>query len=121
MNILSKQILAGLSGLLLVTAGCQKEKGTVLGKAPSGEIHPILSVRDGITPPQVTLRGHIIEKCPTAGCWFQLQDPTGVIKVDTKPAGFVVTDIPLQTAVTVSGKLVYEGDTVMLYASGLRY
>jgi uncharacterized protein YdeI (BOF family) len=112
---------AVLAALLLLGSACQKEKGKVLGKAPSGDVHPILAVRDGVTPPNVTLRGSIIEKCPTAGCWFQLQDRTGVLKVDTKPSGFVVTDIPLETEVTVSGKLVYEGDSVTLYASGLRY
>lgn len=93
----------------------------MLGKNPRGEVNTILAVRDGITPPEVTLRGTLVEKCPTAGCWFILKDPTGVIKVDTKAAGFVVTKLPLQTAVTVSGKVVYQDDVAFLNATGLRY
>jgi len=66
---------------LLVAAGCQKPQGTVLGKTPQGELRTILSVKAGNTPPQVTVRGVMIEKCPGAGCWFRLRDGTGVIKV----------------------------------------
>jgi hypothetical protein len=63
----------------------------------------------------------MIEKCPVAGCWFRLQDPTGTIKVDTKSAGFVVVDVPLQSQVIVAGKVVAEGSDVVLEATGLRY
>jgi len=107
--------------LILSVTGCSKPKGTVLGKAPKGEPQTILAVRDGITPPNVTLRGAMIEKCPTAGCWFILADRTGGLKVDTKNAGFVVVKVPLQTEVTVSGKIVHEGSEPVLEATGLRY
>jgi uncharacterized protein YdeI (BOF family) len=110
-----------VSFVLLAGSGCAKQKGTVLGKAPKGETQSILAVRDGITPPDVTLRGAIVEKCPTAGCWFYLKDQTGVLKVDTKAAGFVISKIPLETEVTVSGKLIYQGEEVSLNATGLRY
>jgi uncharacterized protein YdeI (BOF family) len=108
---------------LFVFAGsaCGKQKGTVLGQPPKGEPQTMLAVRDGITPPNVTLRGLILEKCPTAGCWFLISDRTGALKVDTKNAGFVVAKIPLQTEVTVSGKIVYEGSEPVLEATGLRY
>jgi uncharacterized protein YdeI (BOF family) len=107
--------------LALFATGCGKQEGTVLGKRPKGEVETILAVRDGITPPEVTLRGAILEKCPTAGCWFVLQDRTGVMKVDTKSAGFVVSQIPLATEVMVSGKIVYQEDVATLNATGLRY
>jgi uncharacterized protein YdeI (BOF family) len=116
-----KPFLYIFATLLLMLTGCQNEKGTVLGKAPKGEAQTILAVRDGITPPEVMLHGTIVEKCPTAGCWFILKDRTGVMKVDTKVAGFVISKIPLETEVTVSGKLFYEGDVAVLSASGLRY
>ena len=63
----------------------------------------------------------MIEKCPIAGCWFRLRDQTGVIKVDTKSAGFVVVDVPLERQVTVAGKVVADGDDVMVEATGIRY
>jgi uncharacterized protein YdeI (BOF family) len=106
---------------LLLASGCHKPQGTVLGKAPAGEPRTILSVKAGDTPPQVTLSGVMIEKCPVAGCWFRLRDRTGIIKVDTKLAGFVVVDLPLETKMTVAGKVVADGSEVAIEATGLRY
>ncbi len=63
----------------------------------------------------------MVEKCPVAGCWFKLQDNTGTIRVDTKAAGFVVVKVPLESKITVSGKIVTEGDETLLEASGVRY
>jgi uncharacterized protein YdeI (BOF family) len=106
---------------LLLASGCHRTQGTVLGKAPAGEPQTILSVKAGDTPPQVTLSGVMIEKCPVAGCWFRLRDGTGIIKVDTKLAGFVVVDLPLETKMTVAGKVVADGNEVAIEATGLRY
>lgn len=106
--------------LTLLTA-CHTKQGQILGKAPEGEPRNIVAVRSGDTPAQVTLKGVMTEKCPAAGCWFYLQDETGTIKVDTKSAGFVVVDVPLQTKMTVSGKVVSTADEVTIDASGLRY
>jgi len=106
---------------LLVAAGCHQPHGTLLGKTPEGELRTVLSVKAGNTPPQVTVRGVMIEKCPVAGCWFRLRDGTGVIKVDTKSAGFVVVNVPLESRMTVAGKAVAEGDEVMMEATGIRY
>jgi uncharacterized protein YdeI (BOF family) len=110
-----------LLACLMLATSCHKSNATVLGKAPKGAPRPILSVRAGDTPPLVTIGGVMVEKCPVAGCWFRLRDPTGTIKVDTKSAGFVVVDVPLQSQVTVAGKVVTEGSDVMLEATGLRY
>jgi uncharacterized protein YdeI (BOF family) len=107
--------------LLLTGAGCGKPKGTVLGKPPKGEAQSVLSIRAGTAPAQFTLSGVMIEKCPTAGCWFRLRDNTGVIRVDTKSAGFVVVGVPLETKITVAGKAVPEGNDVQIEATGLRY
>ena len=63
----------------------------------------------------------MIEKCPVAGCWFRLRDVSGSIKVDTKLAGFVVVNVPLETKMTVAGKIVAEGDDVAIEATGIRY
>ena len=61
----------------------------------------------------------MIEKCPTAGCWFMLRDQSGVVRVDTKAAGFVVSDIPLNTKVTVAGKVKSTAER-QIAATGLR-
>ena len=113
-------VLVLLTCVGLMTA-CKKPTGTVLGKAPKGQPRTVLSVHSGDTPPQVTIGGVMVEKCPVAGCWFKLRDSTGIIKVDTKSAGFVVVNVPLQSQVTVAGRVVTEGSDVMLEATGLRY
>ncbi len=109
--------------LLIASAlsGCGKPKGTVLGAAPGGKAQNILAIRSGNTAAQVTLSGVMIEKCPTAGCWFRLRDATGVIKVDTKTAGFVVVNVPLETSMTVAGKVVADGNDLQIEATGIRY
>ena len=107
--------------VLLLAAGCGQREGKVLGKAPRGEPRSIVAVQAGDTPPQVTIQGVMIEKCPVAGCWFRLRDRTGTIKVDTKSAGFVVVDLPLDSQLTVAGKVVPDGKEVALEATGLRY
>ena len=112
-----------LSTLILVCGvfGCHKPHGTVLGRAPKGATASVLAIRAGDTPPQVTVSGVMVEKCPVAGCWLKVQDSTGTIMVDTKAAGFVVVNVPLESKVTVGGKIVTVGDEVVLEASGLRY
>lgn len=60
------------------------------------------------------------EKCPVAGCWFMLRDKTGIVRVDTKNAGFVVTEVPVHTQMTVTGT-VASGTPPGLNATGIRY
>ena len=96
-------------------------KTKILGKAPSEKPSTILAIHSGDAPVNLSLEGAIIEKCPQAGCWFRLEDGTGVIKVDTKAAGFVVTEVPLNTKVKVAGKIQPVGDETQLQATGLSY
>ena|SRR6266481_4855320 len=107
--------------LSLGAVGCHNPHGTVLGKVPKASPATVLAIRAGDTPPLVTISGVMVEKCPVAGCWLKVQDSTGTIMVDTKTAGFVVVNVPLDSKVTVAGKILSEGDEVVLEASGLRY
>ena len=113
-------LLSTITVCALVTA-CHQPAGKVLGKAPSGNARTVLAILAGDTPATVTLSGAMTEKCPVAGCWFKLSDNTGTIKVDTQSAGFVVADLPLETRMTVSGKIVQSGDEIVIEASGVRY
>ncbi|HEY5914789.1 MAG TPA: hypothetical protein VJA21_29715 [Verrucomicrobiae bacterium] len=115
-----RSLLVLLAGLVLVL-GCRQQPGTTLGKAPAGQVRTILAIRAGDTPPQVTLTGTMVEKCPVAGCWFRLRDDTGTIKVDTKSAGFVVAEVPLETKMTVAGRIVESEGEVIIEAIGVRY
>jgi uncharacterized protein YdeI (BOF family) len=107
--------------VIMGTTGCRQSQGIVLGKITEGESCTIQSVKAGGTPPQVILKGVMIEKCPVAGCWFRLRDNTSVIKVDTKSAGFVVVNVPLATRMTVTGRIAANGNEVEIEATGVRY
>jgi uncharacterized protein YdeI (BOF family) len=78
-------------------------------------------VRSATPAKTVTVHGTMVEKCPVAGCWFKLHDGTGTVQVDTKMAGFTVTDLPLQTRLSVSGKVMQRGSQKIIQASSIRY
>ena len=111
--------LAAISALMLT--GCHSAQPHVLGATPPGAdivtVHAASSLSPGKT---VTVRGEMTEKCPVAGCWFMLKDGSGIVRVDTKAAGFVVTDVPLHTTVTVAGT-VSPGDQPGVSATGVSY
>lgn len=68
----------------------------------------------------VLIKGTMVEKCPVSGCWFKLKDGGGIVKIDAKAAGFVVTEIPLHTEITASGKVI-DADNPTILATGIRY
>ena len=113
------KFLFPLCAALVCLSGCADRSTHSLGtvSAPG----PVTAVSD-LKPLAVptTVRGVMIEKCPISGCWFKLRDRSGVVKVDTKAAGFVVADVPLSTVVTVSGKFQTQPER-QFEASGLQY
>ncbi len=110
-----------LVGSALLLAGCAWRGSTVLGKEPGGSAVSVAAVRGLPEQTPVVVRGTIVEKCPVAGCWFFLRDTSGVMKVDTKSAGFVVLEVPLGTTVSVGGHTGGSGDVRVVNASGIRY
>lgn len=105
---------------VLLATGCG-HKGKFLGAVPQDPHSTVLAIQAGDAPARLTLEGKIIEKCPQAGCWFRIDDGTGIIKVDTKNAGFVVTSVPLNAKVKVAGQLRHLEDEVQIEATGLTY
>ena len=102
-------------------AGCGSSESHGLGaKFAETDPAPIQTLAVKASAAPVVVRGEMIEKCPVAGCWFVLKDKTGVVKVDTKAAGFVVTDVPLHSKLTVSGTLT-PGAQPGIAATGIRY
>jgi len=102
-------------------SGCGGHSPKVLGSPPeaeaSGTVRQLTQVSSG---KPVTLRGEMTEKCPVAGCWFMLKDKTGIVRVDTKASGFVVSEVPLHSTVTVTGTVV-AGTQPGVAATGVRY
>jgi hypothetical protein len=69
----------------------------------------------------VAITGRMTSRCPSAGCWFYVDDGTGDLRVDAKEGGFSVLGVPLGTRLTVSGTVVCEpGEDPQLFASGAR-
>jgi len=102
-------------------AGCGQKTEQTMGVRPATEkIVAVKELSSASKSQKVTVRGAMVEKCPVAGCWFVLRDKTGTVRVDTKAAGFVVTEIPLNTPLTVSGT-VTDGAQPGLAATGLNY
>jgi uncharacterized protein YdeI (BOF family) len=109
-----------LTILPFTSGGCATgSHAATLGAAPPPDA-PVTAVRELAPSGPVVVQGTMIEKCPVAGCWFMLRDESGVIRVDTKAAGFVVTNVPLGTTVTVAGTLPDKG-VRRVSATGLRY
>ena len=105
----------------IASAGCGGHSEKVLGAPP--EASPTATVKEISSVgahKSVTLRGEMTEKCPVAGCWFMLKDKTGIVRVDTKSSGFVVSDVPLHSTLTVTGA-VTAGSSPGLAATGVRY
>ena len=104
----------------LVFSGCTRLE-TDLGTVGPYPRFTIAAARSATPGKEVTLRGELIEKCPVAGCWFVIRDETGTIKVDTKTAGFVVLDVPLQKHILIAGVVSGDGPGRVIDAKGLRY
>ncbi len=101
--------------------GCSDRVPKTRGAAVEGMAVPISSLQNVSTQTPVVLHGAMTAKCPVAGCWFMLRDESGIIKVDTRNAGFVVVDVPLNTSVTVAGVVITNGPNRSIDATGLRY
>ena len=114
-------VLALLAITFAALVGCSSRQETVLG-VPAAQSVVVtanaLSLKSA--EKSVTLQGEMTEKCPVAGCWFMLRDKTGIVRVDTKNAGFVVTEVPVHTQMTVTGT-VASGTPPGLNATGIRY
>lgn len=113
--------LAPLAAVLLILAGCSDGKPKTLGVPVEGTPVTVTGAQQAISESRVVIQGTMTKKCPVAGCWFMLQDSTGTIKVDTKNAGFVVVDVPLNSSVTVAGRVGTNGQERFIDATGVRY
>jgi hypothetical protein len=69
----------------------------------------------------IAVSGQLTQRCPTAGCWFYLNDGTGDLRVDARPGSFSVLGLPIGARLTVYGRLVREpGEDLQFAAVGAR-
>lgn len=110
-----------LLGSFLISEGCSERTPIILGQSPAEVPVALADSRGFPAQTSVTISGVMVEKCPEAGCWFVLKAQGGTVKVDTKTAGFVVVDVPLNRPVTVVGHWLDQGRERIFAAQGLRY
>jgi uncharacterized protein YdeI (BOF family) len=116
---MNRWLLVGVLAAFL--AGCSERTPKTLGAAVEGAAALIAAAQHTNLESSLVLQGTMTKKCPVAGCWFILQDESGTIKVDTKNAGFVVVDVPLNTRMEVAGRVTTNGSERLIDATGLRY
>ena len=119
-QIIKASLLTMFLVVCLSDTGCRHAEQHILGNAITNTATVSVQNLKSATGKSVLVKGVMIEKCPVAGCWFKLRDHTGVVRVDTKAAGFVVTNVPLNTELSVAGKIV-AGDPVSVAATGVSY
>jgi uncharacterized protein YdeI (BOF family) len=109
------------AGLAACLGGCSSHESKVLGQIAQGPAVSVAAVPRSAPGSSVVLQGVMTAKCPSAGCWFLLHDATGTIKVDTKNAGFVVVDVPVNASMTVAGLVTTNDNERLIDATGVRY
>ena len=113
--------LVEFAAIILLLVGCTERKPVTLGPAFDGTALPVSTVKETNPTARVIVSGTMVEKCPVAGCWFVVRDPTGTIRVDAKNAGFVVVNVPLKTMVMVAGRVATNGSERFVDATSVRY
>jgi uncharacterized protein YdeI (BOF family) len=88
---MKRVLIAAITGLLIITAGCSTEK---YGAGTNASAKAV-KVKDIFLYPElqgqtVTLEGKIVSQCQSNGCWFFLQDDTGNIFINLAPNNFSV-------------------------------
>ena len=89
---ISLKVKIFLAAAVIFTAGClgmDKEFGQAIEQTSVTKISGIMGSPSSYQGKTVRLEAKIISECPT-GCWFNLNDSTGMIYVDLNPSGFAI-------------------------------
>ncbi len=91
----------------------------VRGAAPQGDPTPIAAALRASVGKSVVVQGNLVERCPSEGCWFVVEDGGSRVTVDVEEAGFRVLDVPLGTSLRVGGKTVRRGPRTLVVGTGV--
>lgn len=104
--------------IFIAVAGCTSQ--TTPSPAASQKTPPVVSIGDIVKNPSVynktdvLVRGKIVNECGS-GCWFMLNDGTGLVYVDLSQNNFAIPQIQGST-VSVEGTIYASGGDVTLFA-----
>ena len=114
-------IAISILALAVALAGCKEKGANAYGQEISQrdvtKLNAILTEPGDFEGKTVTVRGKIIQECPT-GCWFDIKDDAGMIHVDIKPSGFAIPQKVGKTVI-VEGKILVQGNKAVLVGSGV--
>jgi hypothetical protein len=121
--IIASLLLAALgwAGWSLRAASPSRELGHPPRTAAAATIGAVRHNPRAYAGKTICLTGRMTERCPTAGCWFYLNDGTGDLRVDAQEGGFSVLGLPMGARLAVFGHIVQEpGEDPQLAAVGVR-
>ena len=125
-----KKLLSVVSGLslviilIVVIAGCA-EKTKVYGQSISNSsvitIKELQDKKKDYSGKMVKIDGKITDVCQDMGCWFNVNDKTGIMYVDLEMGrNFVIPKKSADQPVTVEGKLKYDNGALSIIGSGIK-
>ena len=111
-----------LLALLCLTSGITgcgggESYGEPMSDAEPVPIAHVLADPAAFTDEAVKIEGEIVRECPS-GCWFELEDETGIIYVDIAPRGLAIPQKVGGTA-TVEGTVMRRDGRTTLIGSGV--
>ena len=125
-----RKILSAMTGLslviilIVVIAGCA-EKTKVYGQGISN--NPVVTIKElqdkkkDYSGKMVKIEGKITDVCQDMGCWFNVNDKTGIMYVDLEMGrNFVIPKNSANQPVTVEGKLKYDNGSLSIIGSGVK-
>ena len=125
-----RNTLVMATGILLIVfisviiAGCV-EKSKVYGQAISDNsaitIKELQDKKKDYSGKVVKIKGKIADVCQDMGCWFNVNDGTGIMYVDLEMGrNFTIPKNTVNQPVTVEGKLKYDKGSLSIIGSGVK-
>ena len=123
-----KKILALCGIIVLIEVGYlvwrvskPEHYGRAFAGAPPIELRELASNPDKYTNVEVTVSGKIVRQCPSAGCWFYLED-ANKSQVRVEMDG-VISTLPRRVGhkATAEGRLAKVGDEYKLFGEGVQF
>ncbi len=82
-------------------------------------VRQLIDGSDKFTAQRVSLTGKITVECPE-GCWFFLDDGTGIIYIDLKPAELTIPQ-KIGSRVTLTGKIKGSGGNLQILGEEVKF
>jgi len=101
-----------------VSASSEKNKENKGTQAEAVSVKQVLAKPEKYKGKKVKLQGKIVRECPT-GCWFDLQDTSGIIYIELSTAGIAIPQKVGSTAV-VEGKVGKRNDNIIINGEGVK-